>query len=232
MIEAIALLVSLGLLVIVVARKVPAALSDVRKRQEGDGDDQDKIDLVDVSGMGRVLKKGLKKLGKGASGVLQTEGPVQEGLDRAQEMIDAGDLKAAEDLLIEMVEKDPKNPHLYNKLGFIYMKQENYTDAKEAFKASLKLDRHNDLIHNNLGLALFNQGRYIEAIEAYLKSIQLNGLVAHRYINLGLAYGALRQYEKALDAYKKALVLDKDNESYQQLVREVSDKIAELRGVE
>src|SRR3989339_380563 len=71
----------------------------------------------------------------------------------------------AEKLLINGLEIDPHNPKIYNKLGVIYIEQENYGDAKEAFKTSLKWDKTNDLTYNNLGLALFNQGRYVEAIE-------------------------------------------------------------------
>ncbi|MFA7309196.1 MAG: tetratricopeptide repeat protein [Patescibacteria group bacterium] len=223
MIELIIFLAAAASLVIIVARRFPDLQNYIRSLSGG-VDEEVKMHRFETSSQkpGRLQKV--------------TSGPTDDILravfDQVKILVAERKFKEAESLLIEQIEHDPKNPKIYNELGVVYLEDENFSDAKEAFKTALKYDKHNDLFYNNLGLALFNQGRYIEAIEAYQRSIQLNGLVPHRYINLGLAYAALRQYEKALDMYKKARVLDKDNEQYEQLIAEVSDKIAELRGME
>ncbi len=225
--EIIILVVALAALVFVVARKMPEVSEELLKRR-GNSNGEAKLNRYEASEEtnGKKSKKTSKSIPRF---VKQKSNSADEVLEKVGELIDQKNHTEAEKILISTIEKDPKNPKLYNKLGVIYIEQENFADAKEAFRTALKYDKNNDLIHNNLGLALFNQGRYVEAIEAYQRSIQLNGLVPHRYINLGLSYAALRQYDKALDSYKKALVLEKDNEDYQQLIKEATEKMAELR---
>ncbi len=224
--EIIILVLALAGLVFMVVRKMPEVSSEFLKRAGGDNGEAklNKYEAHDETN-GKKGKKTSKSIPRF---VKKKSTSSDEILEKAGELIDQKNHAEAEKILISAVEKDPKNPKLYNKLGVIYIEQENFTDAKEAFKTALKYDKNNDLIHNNLGLALFNQGRYVEAIEAYQRSIQLNGLVPHRYINLGLSYAALREFGKALDSYKKALVLEKDNDDYQQLIREATEKLAEM----
>lgn len=233
--ETIIILIILAIIFVIVIRKLPSVrkeMGDVRNEIiSGEKEDNNKLNKVEVSETPslqrkralpkkRIVKKGSKD---------DTKPTIDDVLVRADKLIEEKDYEQAEKILIGAVEIDPTNEKVYNKLGILYIEQGNFADAKEAFKTSLKYDKYNDLTYNNLGLALFNQGRYNEAIEAYQKSIQLNSLIPHRYINLGLSYAALRQYERALDAYKKALVLDKDNKDYQKLIREVQEKIEEMK---
>ena len=237
--EAVILILILATIFVIVARRIPSVSKEINEMGEDFFDKNkeeeqkmNKVDLSDETMMKKarrpkktIAEKTKKKVDGGAGERLT----IQDVVDRAGEMIDNKEYADAEKMLIASLEIDPRNPKIYNKLGIIYLEQENYADAKESFKAALKYDKNNDLFYNNLGLSLFNQGRYLEAIEAYQRSIQLNSLIPHRYINVGLSFAALRQYEKALDAYKKALVLDKDNENYQKLIREAQEKIEEAK---
>lgn len=232
--ETVLILIILAAIFIIIARRIPSVRKEMGElRNEiisGEKEDENKLNKAEVSDSGypkrkrpttkRIIRKGSKENGKPT---------IDDVLVRADKLIEEKDYDQAEKILIGAVEIEPTNEKLYNKLGVLYIEQGNFADAKEAFKTSLKHDKYNDLTYNNLGLALFNQGRYNEAIEAYQKSIQLNSLIPHRYINLGLSYAALRQYERALDAYKKSLVLDKDNKDYQKLIREVQEKIEEMK---
>uniref|UniRef100_A0A7C4R5N2 Tetratricopeptide repeat protein n=1 Tax=candidate division CPR3 bacterium TaxID=2268181 RepID=A0A7C4R5N2_UNCC3 len=232
--ETIVIIIILAVIFLLIARKIPAVSSEIKEIEAvglGDGKKEEqkmvKFESPDAGARKRRQIKigGIPKKEKRTKDRLT----IEDVLIKADELIEKKEYEEAEKLLINGLEVDPHNPKIYNKLGIIYIEQENYGDAKEAFKTSLKYDKNNALTHNNLGLALFNQGRYVEAIEAYKKSIQLNSLIPHRYINLGLTYSALRQYDKALDSYKKALVLDKNNEDYERLIREVKDKIEEMK---
>lgn len=234
--ESIIILIVLAVIFIIIARKIPAVSIEMRGLSDGDSEGgSQQMNKFEASEDGYFNKK--RKSGKKIPD-LRREKQEKNGvsmdslIEKADKFMDKKEYAEAEKVLISGLEVDPTNSKIYNKLGIIYLEQGVYSDAKESFKIALKYDKNNDLTYNNLGLALFNQGRYVEAIEAYQKSIQLNSLIPHRYINLGLSYAALRQYEKALDAYKKALVLDKDNSDYQRLIREATDKIAEMKGIE
>jgi len=237
--ESIILIVVLAIIFVIVARRIPEISKEVKESGENFFDSNkeeeqklNKAELVDGDVVAKKPKKTKKVTLKNQKKSEENTGEkttIQDIIDRADEMIDNKEYGEAEKMLIDALEIEPRNAKIYNKLGIIYLEQENYADAKESFKTALKYDKNNDLFYNNLGLSLFNQGRYVEAIEAYQKSIQLNSLIPHRYINLGLSFAALRQYEKALDAYKKAQVLDKDNENYQKLIKEVIEKINELK---
>jgi tetratricopeptide (TPR) repeat protein len=233
--ETIIILVILAAIFIIIARRLPAAKKEMNLLGDdfinGEKDDGNKMNKAEVSEgeFGPTRKSRFKKPIARKNPKVKGRLTIDDLLVKAEELMAAKDYEQAEKILIGAVEIEPNNDKVYNKLGILYIEQENFSDAKEAFKTALRYDKLNDLTYNNLGLALFNQGRYNEAIEAYQKSIHLNSLIPHRYINLGLSYAALRQYEKALDAYKKALVLDKDNKDYQKLIREVQEKIEELK---
>lgn len=62
-------------------------------------------------------------------------------------------LKAEEQRLIVEIAKDPKNVALYTELGDVYMKLENYADAKESFQAASGLAKDDDTIKRKLELA-------------------------------------------------------------------------------
>lgn len=230
--ESIILILVLAALFVIFARRIPDVKKEIVAIEEnGEGTGGSKMNKFESSeSFSRAKRVKAKKTEKKLTG--DESFTIQDVLDKVEEMIGEKKYDEAEKMLIGIVEIDPTNPRIYSKLGVIYLEQDNFGDSKEAFKTAIKYDKDNDLLYNNLGLALFNQGRYVEAIEAYEKSIRLNGTIPHRYINLGLSYAALRQYEKALNSYKKALVLDKDNKNYQELIEEVSDRIAELKNME
>ncbi|HRY60491.1 MAG TPA: tetratricopeptide repeat protein [Patescibacteria group bacterium] len=236
--EIIILLIALAVIFIIIARKFPAVSGELKNIPEGseNGDgmiqQMNKFEASEEDYFNKKRKTGKKMLSIRKEKTSKDEASMDLLIEKADKFMEKKEYGEAERVLIGGLEIDPTNSKIYNKLGIIYLEQGVYSDAKESFKIALKYDKHNDLTYNNLGLSLFNQGRYVEAIDAYQKSIQLNSLVPHRYINLGLAFAALRRYDKAIDAYKKALVLDKDNEDYQKLIREVTDKIAEMKGIE
>ena len=52
----------------------------------------------------------------------------------------AEDLKKEEQRLIIEIAKNPKNGSLYEILGDLYVKMENFTDAKESYEAAIELN--------------------------------------------------------------------------------------------
>ena len=60
------------------------------------------------------------------------------------------DFMIEEQKYIQIIAKDPKNIFAYQKLGSLYLEQDNQEDAKAAFKQILKLDPDNQEAKNKL----------------------------------------------------------------------------------
>lgn len=90
---------------------------------------------------------------------------------------DAFDRKAfvdAEELYVKAAAQDPDNDKIYNRLGAIYLEQENFYDAKEAFLQTVKLDDKSASHHVNLGLAYLGLKDYFKAEKAFADALKLD----------------------------------------------------------
>lgn len=145
--------------------------------------------------------------------------------EKADEFIEEGQLRKAENVLLRMIADDPDDAAAYNKLGMIYLKEKNYRDARASLKQALKLEPDSDTFYNNLGLLYYQKGDYDEAIEAYERSVEIDNKIPSRLVNLGLAYFMVKKYRKAADHFEKALILDPRNESYADLLKQAEEKM-------
>lgn len=99
---------------------------------------------------------------------------IADMLLEADQLLKRGDLKGAEDMYIKLASKDPKNPKIYSRLGVIYLQQKNYTDARDAFLAALKVDDKVASRHYNLALAYLNLSTLEKAKVSTRKAIDLD----------------------------------------------------------
>lgn len=146
--------------------------------------------------------------------------------EKADEYIEQGQLRKAENVLLRMISEDPEDASAYNKLGMVYLKERNYKDARAALRQALKLEPDSDTFYNNLGLLYYQKGDYDEAIEAYEHSVEIDNKIPSRLVNLGLAYFMVKKYRKAADQFEKALILDPRNESYADLLKQAEEKLS------
>ena len=63
-------------------------------------------------------------------------------------------LKNEEQRLILEIAKNPKDPHLYEMLGDLYVEMESFIDAKESYEASIELNPQNPTLKQKLSGAL------------------------------------------------------------------------------
>ncbi len=128
-------------------------------------------------------------------------------------------------MLVKAAAKEPRNAKVYAKLGLLYLEQgENWLEAEESFKQALRFDADNGFIHNNLGLVLYNQDRFVAAAKEFEAACRIDDSLASRHANLGLCYLSMRQYSKAEQEFKRAVRLESDNEEYEELLKEASEK--------
>ncbi len=150
---------------------------------------------------------------------------LQEKLHQADIHFRKGELKAAEELYLEVAAKDPRCSKAYSRLGVIYLETgEDWQDAEEAFRQALKTDPDNGYILNNLGLVLYNQDKYADSIRQFELAMRQDEHNANRHSNLGKAYMAMRQYAKAESSFKRALKLEPNELEYKDLLEEAMEK--------
>ena len=94
-----------------------------------------------------------------------------------------GRLEDAERFFLMAATRAPKDPRVYSKLGLIYLELKNFTDAIEAMKVAVKLDRYNPSRHYNLALSYWGNKDSQRSIVAIREAISLDP-VTPRYRQL------------------------------------------------
>jgi Flp pilus assembly protein TadD len=136
-----------------------------------------------------------------------------------------GEMKAAEQLYLQVAAQSPRCSKAYGRLGVIYLENgDDWEDAEAAFRQALKTDPGNGYVLNNLGLVLYHQDKFADAIRHFEQAVHLDELNASRHANLGMAYMAMRQYAKAESSFKKALKLAPQEMEYKDLLAEAVEK--------
>jgi len=114
----------------------------------------------------------------------------------------------------------PKNFHIWNNLGNLYLKHKKFEQALDAFKKALRINPDDIVAWTGLANAYDQHGCVDEAIQAYKRTIDLTSTSKTDAINrqfilpwlrLGVLYTKKCLYQKAIDAYQKALALDIKN---------------------
>ena len=90
-------------------------------------------------------------------------------------LIEEGNFARAESLLIDVLSKDPRNTEAYRLLGTIYLKRQEYPQAKEVFEEALRRDPNHPGLHGLLGLACLSLGEYTKALLMYQRAHEEEG---------------------------------------------------------
>ncbi len=111
-------------------------------------------------------------------------------------------------LYLNLVQQEPRNAVLLNKLGIAYHQQMILDQAKRYYERAAKADRTYANAYNNIGTVYYQRRNYRKAIRAYKQALHINPNMATVYSNLGYAYFGQKHYEEAMDAFHRALELD------------------------
>jgi tetratricopeptide (TPR) repeat protein len=118
------------------------------------------------------------------------------------------------------VEGERSEAHVYLEKGRKFYRNDEDTQAAEAFQQALNLDPELAEAHFRLGLAYDALGRgqeaeaaYEKAVEAYKKYVSTNGNNddAEAHYNLGQTYAGLHLYTEAVREYRQATRLKPDD---------------------
>lgn len=136
-----------------------------------------------------------------------------------------GDLREAEKGFIRVIALKEDHPESNNKLGIIYMKQEQFKKAEAIFRFLVETYPSRALYYSNLGRVLYSQERLAEAAEAYERAVQLDNTRIERYLSLGQVYKELKDIRKAVKAFSKALEQDIRNEGLYFLIVDLLEEL-------
>jgi len=108
-----------------------------------------------------------------------------------------------------VLEREPRNAEILNKVGIAYQQLGEDTLAEHFYKKALHADAKSSFAMNNLGTIEYSRQRFGKAIKYYKKAIATGGdNLAPMYTNLGYAYCSVKLYAQAMDSFNKALALD------------------------
>lgn len=142
----------------------------------------------------------------------------------ADEALEKGDLRVAEESAIEAIKADKKCAQAYVIVGRVAMLRGVMDEAREAYKTAIKCNFGLGDAYFGLGDIELKAENYSEAIENLQKAVSLDRSQAEWYATLGRAYNEVRQFAKAAKAFKRATNIDMDNKDYKSLLSEAEEK--------
>ncbi|MDH3530909.1 MAG: tetratricopeptide repeat protein, partial [Acidobacteriota bacterium] len=118
----------------------------------------------------------------------------------------AGDYKAAEQNLKDILEATPDNPMALNNLGFLYLRRDkNYAEALDLIEKAVRIDPRNPEYLDSLGLAHLKLGN-LDKAEIYLRrAIRYDADPVTAYERLGDVLLKKGNEGEAQSLWKKAL---------------------------
>ncbi len=93
--------------------------------------------------------------------------------EAAETFLQAGLSAEAEKLFTQSLQEDPKNLHLYNRLGIALRQQQKHREALECYDKALKVDPNNEKIYYNIGILFFDLGDKQKSLDAFSKALKL-----------------------------------------------------------
>ena len=146
----------------------------------------------------------------------------------------------AEKALLTILKLDETNAAAYNRLGILYAKAQNYTEAIECFEIAQSLESSASSLHN-VGLIYLETENYQKAALAFEQALEIEDNMPTRYIAYARALEKLGKDKLAISALEKAAELDERPQILRSLgalylkvedlekAKEIKDKLESLK---
>ena len=126
-------------------------------------------------------------------------------LNRARQLLDAGDLKTAQPLLDQLVREQPYIPEGWLLVARARMDSKDCPGAEKALREHIRLAPGTVNGHFHLGVALLCQERYAEAVESFERAVQIKPDFGEAHYNLGFALARAGRGQDALQSFRNAI---------------------------
>lgn len=148
-----------------------------------------------------------------------------ELIGRASTMVDS-DPGRATTLLLEAMKLDPTSIQAYLQLGFVYVKQKEYSKAIETYQKVANLEPQLADVYFNLGYAYAMSKDYPKAEEMYTRTVKLSpSYIDEALFNLGMVQKKQGKNEEAAKNFERSLSANPGNERARQEVERSKAKI-------
>jgi tetratricopeptide (TPR) repeat protein len=117
-------------------------------------------------------------------------------------------------LSLEVLNKNPRDHEIYNKLGISYMSLGEYNKAIEYLKTSIQIENNNPEALNNLGVIYLEKKDFPQAITAFKQAISQKPNYSEAHNNLAKALAMSGQLDDAIIVESKAIRMDPDIAEY------------------
>ncbi len=94
--------------------------------------------------------------------------------DIADRYLNAGRYEEAFHMLDEALKDDPNAIHLYNRIGMVLRKMEDYTTAEKYYLKALTLTSEDEYLHYNLGRLYYDWKKWDKMAKAAQNAVNLN----------------------------------------------------------
>jgi len=122
-----------------------------------------------------------------------------------------GYLEQAAASFLQVIAAKPNEPEAYYNLGTLYLRKNDFAEARQYLEQTIKLRPNYPEAWNNLGMIAAQQGQADDAVRNFQQSLRLRPDYAIALLNLGNVYrrqGNLAEAEKLL---RRALELEPEN---------------------
>jgi protein O-GlcNAc transferase len=120
----------------------------------------------------------------------------------------AGDLRQAEQIYRQILERDPNDVNALNLLGVLCSQQGQHELGVGFISEAIRRKPEFAGAYNNLGNVRSAQGQLAEAVAAYRQALVLRPGYARAQSNLGLALLAQKEFEAAIASFRQAILLE------------------------
>ncbi len=122
----------------------------------------------------------------------------------------------AEKALLNILKIDQKNAAAYNRLGILYTKERNFSEAVECFEIAQSLEPTANNLHN-VGLIYYNLQEYSKSVLAFEQALEIDDTLASRYIAYAKALEKNHQLSKSIEALEKAISIEENPQTLKML---------------
>ena len=140
-------------------------------------------------------------------------------VDKADKSFEEKEYEKALALLVEANAKEPNNPEILFKLGFISHKNGENQKAIVYYKELLEIDENDEYTHNAMA-SIYRENREFTSAKIHLKkSLDIDNTNPITYYNYGNLLVDTESFEEAMDMYEKAIELNPNfEEAKEELV--------------
>jgi tetratricopeptide (TPR) repeat protein len=166
-------------------------------------------------------------------------GEVQDLLQLARDKFIAGDYKATQTIIAQILPKNDKIPEVFQMLATIFYSNGQFNKAIKTFKRALEIDPYYTDASVGLSIILNDLGRYEEGRKIFLEAQSLlerknrrpdpsvNDKIAAKYEELGDLLFQCQRYEEALEHFQKAFNLSQRKQQIGLTIVECLTKVGQ-----